>query len=59
MRLAAGLSMSEIKNQMVGYGRIGDVIVMQTLSLQSQIYAKGMCAGMVLRKLFMSEMLQE
>ena len=58
MRLAVGLSISEIKNQMVGCGRIGDFIVMQTVSLQSQIYAKGVCADMVLRKLLMSEMLQ-
>ena len=60
MRLAVGPTMSEIKEPNNGVqGRIGDIIVMQMLDLQSQtltvlvaqIYAKGMFAGMVLRKL--------
>ena len=55
MRLTVGLTMSEIETQMVGYKAGSRVIVMQMLDLHSQtltvfvtqIYAKGMFAGMV------------
>lgn len=60
MRLALGPTMSEIKEPNNGVqGRIGHIIVMQMLKLQSQtltvllsqIYAKGKFVGKVLRKL--------
>lgn len=67
MRLAVDLPISEIKVQVVAYLAVGDVIVLQAPSLQlptlivlgTQIYGNRMFAGKVLRKLLVSEMLQE